>query len=208
MSSAREEILGRIRSTQTGSAATVSVAPAPATEPMETEAMLDLFVENMRDYRAIVHEVSVDGIAAAVDAVLAEHGCHTVVVPPDLPPEVAPTSIETTVDDDLSATALDDIAAVVTMASVGIAVTGTIVLDHCAGQARRALSLVPDVHICVVHADQVVTSVPEAITRLRASVEAGRPLTWISGPSATSDIELNRVEGVHGPRNLEVILVR
>lgn len=206
--SAREEILERIRSAQSDSAATVSVTPAPEPEVMEVEAMLDLFVENLRDYRAIVREVAPGELQSAVDAVLSEHHATTVVVPDDLPASMMPTSAEVTIDDGLSAERLNRIAAVVTTSAVGIAITGTIVLDHVEGQARRALSLVPDVHICVVRADQVVTSVPEAIARLRRSVEAGRPLTWISGPSATSDIELNRVEGVHGPRNLEVILVR
>lgn len=206
--SAREEILERIRSAQSDSAATVSVTPAPEPEGMEVDAMLDLFVENLRDYRAIVREVAPGELQSAVDAVLGEHHATTVVVPDDLPASMMPTSAEVTIDDGLSAERLNRIAAVVTTSAVGIAITGTIVLDHVEGQARRALSLVPDVHICVVRADQVVTSVPEAIARLRRSVEAGRPLTWISGPSATSDIELNRVEGVHGPRNLEVILVR
>ena len=97
--------------------------------------------------------------------------------------------------------------AVLTAAAVGIAETGTFVLDHHTDQGRRALSLVPDRHVCVVRADQVVTDVPEAVVRLRGAIEAGRPLTWVSGPSATSDIELNRVEGVHGPRALHVLVV-
>jgi len=110
-------------------------------------------------------------------------------------------------DDDLDAADLDTTDAVLTTATVGIAETGTIVLDHGPGQGRRALTLVPDRHVCVVRADQVVPDVPDAMAPLGGSIAAGRPLTWISGPSATSDIELTRVEGVHGPRTLHVVLV-
>jgi L-lactate dehydrogenase complex protein LldG len=155
-----------------------------------------------------VHQVGAGEIADKVDEILRNHDCRSVVISPDLPDDVRPGELDPTVDDGLSAYDLDKLDAVVTTSAVGIARTGTIVLDHTDGQARRALSLVPDVHVCVIRADQVVTSVPQATAVLRPSVEQGRPLTWISGPSATSDIELNRVEGVHGPRNLEVILVR
>lgn len=208
MSTAREDILDRIRRAQADSAATVSVHEAPAPKTLDTEPMLELFVENLVDYRAVVHQVGAGEIAGKVDEILRNHGCRSVVIPPDLPDDVRPGELDATVDDGLSAYDLDKLDAVVTTSAVGIARTGTIVLDHTDGQARRALSLVPDVHVCVIRADQVVTSVPEATAALRPSVEQGRPLTWISGPSATSDIELNRVEGVHGPRNLEVILVR
>lgn len=109
-------------------------------------------------------------------------------------------------DTQLTAKELNEIDAVVTAAAVGIAETGTVILDHRADQGRRALSLIPDVHVCVVRADQVVTDLPEAISRLQSSVKEGLPVTMISGPSATSDIELSRVEGVHGPRTLRVIV--
>jgi L-lactate dehydrogenase complex protein LldG len=194
MSGARDEILGRVR-------AALADAPSAPTVPRgyrsdgKAEGLLDLFVERVADYRAVVVRCSAadvpDRIAVALDGARA-------VVPPDLPWEVP----HGTVDDGLSPLELDEIEAVVTAAAVGIAETGTVVLDHGVGQGRRALSLVPDLHVLVVTADQVVGGVPEAMTRL----DPVRPQTWISGPSATSDIELNRVEGVHGPRRLVVVL--
>ena len=116
---------------------------------------------------------------------------------------LADSPVERHTDEALTPAQLDRIDGVLCTCRLAIAETGTIVLDAGADQGRRALSLVPDLHLCVVRADQVVQTVPEAVSRL----DATRPLTWISGPSATSDIELNRVEGVHGPRTLDVILI-
>jgi L-lactate dehydrogenase complex protein LldG len=168
------------------------------------ERLLDLLADRLTDYRATVRRTGPDELAATVAAALADRGARRVVVPPglDLP---APPGIEVAVDDGLSARDLDALDGVITGAAVAIAETGTIVLDGSPDQGRRAITLVPDYHLCIVRADQVVELVPEAVERLKP--HAGRPLTWISGPSATSDIELSRVEGVHGPRTLEVILV-
>jgi L-lactate dehydrogenase complex protein LldG len=168
------------------------------------EPLLDLLAERLAHYRASVRRASADGLGAAIAAALAERGVRRVVVPPglDLPPL---PGVDTVTDHGLSPQELDGLDGVITGASVAIAQTGTIVLDGSPDQGRRAITLVPDYHLCVVRADQVVELVPEAVGRLEP--HAGRPLTWISGPSATSDIELSRVEGVHGPRTLEVILV-
>jgi L-lactate dehydrogenase complex protein LldG len=190
--SAREEILARVRAATATAAAGEYAAPARP----RTAGSVDLFVARVEDYKADVERCLAselaDRVAAAVD------GC-SVVVPPGLGVSV-PRSV---VDEGLSAIELDDIDAVVTEATVGIAETGTIVLDHGRGQGRRAITLVPDRHVCIVRADQVVADVPDAV----ALLDPQRPHTWISGPSATSDIELNRVEGVHGPRHLHVIVV-
>ncbi|WP_405140601.1 lactate utilization protein C [Sphaerisporangium sp. NBC_01403] len=201
--SSRDQILSRIRA---------AVAGAPEVEiprryrtSGHVSGPPELFAERVRDYRAIVHVVPENEVAAAVAVALSGRGVRRVVVPDGLPEEwlAAAPGLERLVDDPpLGAARLETADGVITGCAVGIAETGTIVLDAGPGQGRRALTLVPDYHLCVVRAGQVVGGVPEAVARL----DPVRPLTWISGPSATSDIELNRVEGVHGPRTLEVII--
>jgi L-lactate dehydrogenase complex protein LldG len=208
---ARDEVLARIRAAlaDAGDGAEDGGEPDPVYRTrgdLHGAPLLDLFAERLADYHAAVRRTSPEGLGAAIAAALAERGARRVVVPQglDLPPL---PGVETVTDrGDLSAQDLDALDGVITGASVAIAETGTIVLDGSPDQGRRAITLVPDYHLCVVRADQVVELVPEAVDRLEPS--AARPLTWISGPSATSDIELSRVEGVHGPRTLEVILVQ
>ncbi len=211
---ARDEVLARIR--QANAAAGVPAAAGAAVSAPAYRAhgerdlagRLDLLAGRLADYRATVRRCAPDGLAAEVAAALAERGARRVVVPPGLDPDLlAAADAEVTVDGQpeiLGPAALDEMDAVVTGAAVAIAETGTIVLDASPAQGRRAITLVPDCHLCIVHADQVVELVPEAVAQLAAT--ADRPLTWISGPSATSDIELERVEGVRGPRTLVVIL--
>jgi L-lactate utilization protein LutC len=192
--SARDDILRRVRSALSGVSPAEDLPPAPRVP--DRGDLVALFVERVEDYRAVVTRCAVaDHEAAVVEAL----GGASVVVPPGLDLEVTGS----VVDDGLTAAELDRIDAVVTRARVGIAETGTIVLDHAPDQGRRAISLVPDLHVCIVEASQVVADVPDAI----ALLDPARPTTWISGPSATSDIELDRVEGVHGPRTLHVLLV-
>ncbi|MFF5002341.1 lactate utilization protein C [Streptomyces phaeochromogenes] len=170
------------------------------------EQTVELLAENLADYRARVHRCDADGLAATIAGLLAERGSTSVVVPTGLDPEWLAATDVTRVPDRLDSTPaeLDRVDSVVTACAVAIAETGTIVLDGGPDQGRRRITLVPDHHICVVRVPvQVVSSVPQGLERLDPS----RPLTWISGPSATSDIELDRVEGVHGPRTLEVVLV-
>jgi L-lactate dehydrogenase complex protein LldG len=204
--SGRDLILERVRAAIGGAAVPAAVARDYRTVgERDHEARVALFCERVGEYRAEVGRVSQDGLAPAIAG--ACRGSR-IAVPPGLPTAWRPKGVELVVDglvDDggLSATDLDAIDGVVTGCTVAIAETGTIVLDGGSGQGRRALSLLPDLHVCIVRADQVVGSVPEALARL----DPRRPQTWISGPSATSDIELQRVEGVHGPRRLAVLLV-
>ena len=209
MSSARAEILARIRTALADRSATTEVQWSYG-RPVSTgdQDVVARFVERTADYRAVVQRVEPAGVGAAIAVALAAAGAVTVLADAHVR-ELWAGGVEARWIDDngLAATELDAVDAVLTTATVGIANTGTLVLDHGPGQGRRAVSLVPDVHICVVRADQIVSDVPEAVARLVEMGCSTRPLTWISGPSATSDIELDRVEGVHGPRTLHVIMV-
>ncbi|MFF9488786.1 lactate utilization protein C [Streptomyces sp. NPDC014676] len=211
--SSRERILGRVRR---------ALADVPKDDtPYEravvrdylrehgertVEETVDLLAENLADYRAVVHRTDAAGLAGVVAGLLAARGASSVLVPPGLDEGWLASTEVTRVADRAESTPqeLDRVDSVVTACAIAVAETGTIVLDGSPDQGRRRITLIPDHHICVVRVpDQVVSSVPQALERL----DPARPLTWISGPSATSDIELDRVEGVHGPRTLEVVLV-
>lgn len=203
MTSAREDILRRIKTA-------LGDQPSPVPVPRDyardgSGEPLTQFAERVGDYQAIVETVTEAGLPDAIAAALAAGGARRIAVPTDLPDVwLSKSDAETLLDDPpLSVTDLDGLDGVLTGAALGIALTGTIVLDAGHAQGRRVLTLLPDFHLCVVRADQIVATVPEAMARLAPD----RPQTWISGPSATSDIELNRVEGVHGPRRLHVLIV-
>ena len=201
MTSAREDILARV------CAALGDVPPAEALEPAGYEPppppsgnAVARFAERVSDYRATVREA--DDVAATIAQVCAEHEARRLGIPAALP--WRPQGLELVEDHGLSAGALDELDGALTGCALAIAETGTIILDGGERSGRRALTLVPDLHVCVVERSQVVATVSDAIRAL----DGGRgPFTFVSGPSATSDIELDRVEGVHGPRRLEVLLV-
>ncbi|MFD3518890.1 lactate utilization protein C [Streptomyces sp. NPDC058653] len=205
-SGSRERILARVRAAVADAPDAPEVTRGYLDAHTSDAGMVDLLAENLADYRAVVHRTDSAGLTELLARLLAEHGSRTVLVPPGLPPSWLSAAEPTRIEDREASTAqeLDEVDSVVTGCAVAIAETGTIVLDGGPEQGRRRISLIPDHHICVVRApEQVVASVPQAMPRL----DPTRPLTWISGPSATSDIELDRVEGVHGPRTLEVVLV-
>lgn len=200
--SAREEILGRVRMAlaDVPSAETPADVAVDRPEPRgTTSADVELFAERVADYKATVLRCTPEDLPTQLAAAL--EGIPRLLVPADLPEDLRPA--DAILDEQLTTAELDTVDGVLTTAALGIAETGTIVLDHGPGQGRRAATLVPDRHVCVVRVDQVVADVAGAVARL----DPTRPLTWISGPSATSDIELDRVEGVHGPRTLVVLLV-
>ncbi|MGA5036686.1 LutC/YkgG family protein [Streptomyces capoamus] len=211
--SSRDRVLGRVRR----ALADVTPDDRPYEEAVERDYLrehggptarrtVELLAENLADYRAIVHRSGARELPSLIARLLAARDAGPVVVPPGLDEGWLAAADVTRIPDRAESTPadLDRAGSVVTACAVAIAETGTIVLDGSPDQGRRRISLVPDHHICVVRVpDQVVSSVPQALERL----DPVRPLTWISGPSATSDIELDRVEGVHGPRTLEVILL-
>ncbi len=218
--SARAEILARVRA---------ALADVPAGEPerwdpnddadpaaaflrtsdWDRERVVELFAAVCGEYRANVVRcgAAAEAVRLAVTAACARHAVRSLALPRDLDARLVPRELTLYLDGPpLSTSQLDGCDGALTGCALAIALTGTIVLDAGTGQGRRALTLVPDLHVCVVRAEQVVHGVPQALALLKTSAQAGRPLTFVSGPSATSDIELQRVEGVHGPRRLEVVL--
>lgn len=210
---AREEILQRVR-TATGGASTAEVTRAAWTAvprlykrggTREREIVLELLEDRLRDYDATVVRCERGDVAVSVAGMLSERGKRRLVVPAGLAAEWLPVGFEFVVDNQLPAVELDGFEGVVTGATVAIAETGTVVLQNVAGQGRRAVTLVPDYHLCLVRMEDIVETVPEALDRLRGT--SGLATTFVSGPSATADIEMTRIKGVHGPRFLDVILI-
>ncbi len=214
MSTPRDDVLARIRAAH-------AAAPAPllgyteiardyrTTSELDQEALTERLVDRLLDYKALVRHTQATGLAATIKEALAARGARTAVVPPGLDPTWL-TELDLDLQTDggpghaqLSVAQLDQVDAVITACAVAVAETGTLVLDGSADQGRRVISLIPDYHLCVLRPENLCADVPQGISRL----DGTRPLTMISGPSATSDIELDRVEGVHGPRTLEVIIV-
>jgi L-lactate dehydrogenase complex protein LldG len=206
--SARDEILGRIRAIPRAPAAETPAPPYNRRWEAPRDEIIARFVERLSDYHVTVlrarTEIDIRGIA---ERQLAARGIASLVIPPDLPASWRPNTPTPVDDTGLSFADLNEAQGAMTGSFIGIAETGTIVLDTALGQGRRALTLLPDYHLCVVRESAVVGSVPEAIAALHPRVLHGSPITFFSGPSATADIELDRVEGVHGPRTLDVILV-
>ena len=206
MTAAREAVLGRVRAALEGA----PVAPAVPQDhrlggSLPREALLELLVERLEETGARV--VRSTGPADAIRAELDRLGARAVVVDSLLPDGLRPAGVEIREDDWLVPHELDALDGAVTTCLAACAETATLAFDGGPGQGRRAITLVPDLHVCVVYADQVVETVPELVARLEQSARAGRALVLVSGPSATSDIEFQRVEGVHGPRTLVVVLV-
>jgi L-lactate dehydrogenase complex protein LldG len=229
---ARADILHRIRAALKG--ATESDVPRDyrTEDERQRDEIVTLFEERVAEYRATVHHVKADEVAETVERIANEAGAERIGIPADLPAEWRPdgarggapgdaeaaaaeakpasrgeaSRLQLVEDVALSVPELDALDGALTGCSVAIAEVGAFVIDGGEGQGRRALTLVPDLHICVVREDQVVGLVPEAVRELEGAVREGRPLTFVAGPSATSDIELKRVEGVHGPRVLHVVV--
>jgi L-lactate dehydrogenase complex protein LldG len=205
VSSSRELVLARVRE------AISDAAPAPAPPrayrlagELSPQARIELLCERIADYRAEVRRVRKSELPEAIAAAFAAHRAERVCIPAALPAAWRPSQLDLVEDHDLPNSQLDSFDGVLTGATLAIALTGTIVLSGGPSEGRRKLTLIPDLHVCVIEEHQVVELLPEAIAVLAEM--KNRPITFISGPSATSDIELRRVEGVHGPRRLSVLV--
>jgi L-lactate dehydrogenase complex protein LldG len=209
---ARDEVLRRIRAANGGPADGAAKAGWERLArsyrrkgSLGREGLLELLEKRLRDYDAqVIRAVEAD-VAQSVAGLLAERRVRRMVVPVGVKAEWLPEGVEFVIDEELTAGELDRVDGVITGATIAIAETGTVVLQNVAGQGRRVATLVPDYHLCVVRVEDVVETVPEAMGRLQAT--AGLATTFISGPSATADIEMTRIKGVHGPRFLDLILV-
>jgi L-lactate dehydrogenase complex protein LldF len=209
----RADILYRIRSALHDAAARDIPRDYRTEDARDRDEIVSLFAERVAEYRATVHRVRESEVGETVARIASESGARRIGIPEDLPQNWIPADapgepdpLQLIEDAALSVQQLDALDGALTGCAVAIAEVGAFVLDAGPGQGRRALTLVPDLHICVVREDQIVGLVPEAIRRLEGAVGEGRPLTFVAGPSATSDIELDRVEGVHGPRVLHVVV--
>jgi L-lactate dehydrogenase complex protein LldG len=213
MTDARETVLGRIRAalanhpTEDEARAQYTAIPRGYVRAgqLDAEARLKLFVERLHDYDALVRRTGEDGVRDAIGSG-AVGGANRFVVAEGFPADWLPRDLAFTPEAQAGVADLDACGGVITACTVAVASSGTIILTHGAGEGTRRLTLVPDRHVCVVRAAQVVETLPEAMDRL-IPLGASR-LTFISGPSATADIEMTRIRGVHGPRHLEVVLVR
>jgi len=213
ISSAREEILQRIRLAKSDVNDLVSMQAAWAVLPrtyrrtgmLSPEELLDLLAHRLQDYGASVTRTIYSDLPQAIAGRIAACGRESIAIPTSFPRHLLPAGFQFVSDDHLSAEELDCMDGVITESTIAIAETETIVLHSLSGQGRRALSLVPDYHLCLVHTRDVVETVPEAIARMTSLTNI--PAMLISGPSATADIEMTRIQGVHGPRQLDVLLI-
>jgi len=208
MSAARDEMLTRVRTAIAGADAAPPERRYRRNEQMDGEALVALFCARVSDYRADVRRIATDEIADAATAICRERTAARLAVPPGLPANWRPDTIALVEDHGLTPRYLDRLDGTLTGCTAAIAETGTIILTSGPHEGRRALTLVPDLHICVVLERQIVLLLPEALDQLARQDLVARPITFVSGPSATSDIELDRVEGVHGPRTLHVLVAK
>ncbi len=210
MNAGKEQILERIRRANAQPSDRAADAAAIPREyrqsgSLDRAACLELLADRLRDYEASIYRCSRTNLPATIEQAAAARGKRRLLVPQDIPREWLPTGIEFVPDAPFSHAELDASEGALTGCAAAIALSGSIVLTHGPAEGRRALTLAPDYHLCVVFAEQVLETVAEALRRIHAG--GARLLTTISGPSATSDIEMTRIKGVHGPRTLDVVLV-